>query len=169
MGSFMPRSRLRAVLLVGALGAALALPAAVSADTTPGSSGGATIDVGTDVRVTAKVAATIDISFTCDPFLVYDWETGMLVPSTSGRLEFGCATLTQASGRSVISGSAEFYGGDVVCDGTTVQSRAITVMASTSPWKTGSAVAVASIYIIDDQAQSSDTADSGPVAVKLRK
>ncbi len=77
--------RLRALIVGGALAVALAMPLAVSADTTGGSviqpafSRGATITLDA-VHLTSKLIATVDISFTCDPLLVYDWETGDVRP-----------------------------------------------------------------------------------------
>ena len=49
----------------------LALPAAASAATTAGGTGAAQVTIGTAVHVAAKVLATVDVSFTCDPFLIY--------------------------------------------------------------------------------------------------
>lgn len=177
MGLFTNRARLRAILIGGALVATLAVPAAASADTTPGgvsiapaSSNGATISVSADVHVLSRVVATVEISFTCDPFLVYNWETGETVETTSGRLEYGTAAIVQASGRSIATGSADFYGGgDVLCDGATVHTRSVPIVASTMPWKPGGAVVGASIAVVDSTYQESDTASSGPVAVKLTK
>ena len=68
------RGRLRASLLCAALAACIALPAAASA-ATPGG-GTAQVTVATKVHVTAKLVAVVDVSFTCDPFLIMDWQTG---------------------------------------------------------------------------------------------
>ena len=168
-------SRFRAFALGGAVLACLALPAVASADTTgggtipPAASRGATITMAPTIRVTSKVVATIGISFTCDPFMVYDWETGETRPSTIGHLEGGQILVVQASGRTVNTASADLFGGEVVCDGTTVQSLTASVVASTVPWKTGAAVAAASVYVADQDFQSSDYASTGPMAVKLVK
>jgi hypothetical protein len=176
MGSLVPRSRLRAIIIGGALVATLALPAVVSADTTgpggsiaPAASNGATIAVDTDVTVMSKLVATVDLAFTCDPFMVYDWQTGETVPSTSGRLEFGSVSIVQASGRTILSSATEYYGGDVTCDGSTVHSRSIPVVAQTQPWKSGAAVIGATVYVVDEEYQQSRSASSGPIAVKLTK
>jgi len=175
MGSFDQHARLRAILLGGALLGALALPIGVSADTTGGStipaasSNGATIAVSRSVHVISKVVATVDISFTCDPFEVYDWETNATTTSTSGHVEYGSATIVQASGRSVVSSSAEYFGGNVVCDGATVHTRSIPVVASTLPWKSSASVAGATVYLADATYQASHYASSGPIAVKLGK
>ena len=75
--------------------------------------------------------------------------------------------IAQASGRSIASGSVEFYGGDVWCDGTTVYTRSVPVIASTIPWKSGAAVAGATISITDANNNGSDYASSGATAVKL--
>jgi len=125
--------------------------------------------VDPDVAVMSRVVAVVDISFTCDPLLVYDWETGLTQPTTAGRLEYASVAIVQASGRSIASGTAEFSGGDVVCDGTTANIRSAAVVASTLPWKSGGAVAGASIYVTDGEYQSSHSASSGPISVKLGK
>ena len=91
--SRIPR-RVRLVAIGGALVVGLALPGAVSADTTgvpsiqPAFSRDATIQV-TSVAVTAKVIATVSIAFTCQPFQSYDWETGQTIETTVGRIEGG--------------------------------------------------------------------------------
>ena len=109
--------RRRAVLIGAALAICLTLPAAASA-ATPGG-GTAQVTIGTSVHVAAKVAAVVDVSFTCDPFLVTDPATGTLVESTIGHLADGGVTLTQASGKSVAVASASFDNATVVCDGVT--------------------------------------------------
>ena len=167
------RHRVRAVLMCTALAACLALPAAASADTGSAGGGTAQVTVATDVHLIAKVAAVVDVSFTCDPFLIMDWETGTLVESTVGHLVFGGVTLTQASGKSINVAGADLPEGTpeatVVCDGVTVQTRSVTLMASTLPWKSGTAVASARVQVYDDLFQSRDRGESGPVVVKLGK
>ena len=76
MRPIQPRRRLRAALICTALVACLALPAGASADTGSAGGGTAQVTVATAVPVTAKVAAVVDVSFTCDPFLIMDWEQG---------------------------------------------------------------------------------------------
>ncbi|HEU5224790.1 MAG TPA: hypothetical protein VFV29_03215 [Actinomycetota bacterium] len=167
------RIPLRAFVLVGALITALALPVAVSADTTPPSmppatSRGAVITVDPVIHVQSKVLATVEATFTCEPFLLYDWETGQTTESTDGHIEFGQATIVQASGRTIVSGSGELsVSATVVCDGTTVQSVSYPIVASNAPWKNGAAIASATVYIVDANFQSSDYAASGPISVKL--
>jgi hypothetical protein len=161
--------RLRAALLCAALAACLALPAAASADTTGDSPGVAHVTVDPAVHVTAKLVAVVDVSITCDPFLVYDWETGTYVESTVGHLEGGGVSLSQASGRRIASASGEVGGGTVVCDGQTATTRSISIMAYSSPWKSGTAIATARLTIYADGFGSYDLADSGPVVVKLGK
>ena len=90
------KGRRRAAIASAVLAMCLALPAAASADTTAGGTGAAHVSISTDVHVSAKVLATVNVSFTCDPFLIYDWQTGESVPSTVGHLEFGGVSLTQA-------------------------------------------------------------------------
>jgi hypothetical protein len=41
------------------------------------------------------------------------------------------------------------------------------VTASTSPWKNGSAVVGATVFISDENGSDSDSASSGPIVVKL--
>jgi hypothetical protein len=162
--------RFRASLLCTVLAVCLALPGAASA-ATPGG-GTAQVTVGTAVHVTAKLVAVVDVSFTCDPFLLYDWQTGTMVESTVGQLSDSGASLTQVQGRAITTGSAEFAGGPsaiVVCDGETVQTRSVTIMASTLPWKAGTAVASARVKVYSAGFESRDIGDSGPVVVKLGK
>jgi len=163
--------RLRASFLCTALAICLALPAAASA-ATPGG-GTVQVSVGASVPVLAKVVAIVDVSFTCDPFLVFDWETGTMVESTVGELVFGGVTLTQASGKSVSVAGGDLPEGTpeaiVVCDGVTVQTRSVVIRADTQPWKPGAAVASARVQIVDEQGQSRDRGESGPVVVKLGK
>ncbi len=164
-----PGGRSRAVLICAVLAACLALPAAASADTTPPGAGDAQVTVSTTVHVSAKVVATVDVSFTCDPFLIYDWQTGLQVPSTVGYLESAGVTLTQAQGRSIASGSNEFEGGTVVCDGATVTTRSVSIVATTLPWKSGTAIASARLNVYAVDFESRDFGDSGSVVVKLGK
>jgi hypothetical protein len=168
MGTSRNQGRLRAMIGAAALAVALAAPAAVSADTIPGTSGIAVVSVDPSVRVLNKVVATINVSFTCDPFLVYDWETGQYVQSTAGFLEGADASLTQAAGKTIASGSARiFTTAPVVCDGATVNNGSVTITATTVPWKNGAAVATAAVHVVDSQFQTADNGSSGPVSVKL--
>lgn len=165
--------RPRLVIAAGLLALALAAPGAVSADTTgapsiqPAISHGATIQV-TSIAVTAKIVATVTIAFTCQPFQSYDWETGQTIETTIGHIEGGGATIIQAQGRTLDWGTGEiFFGGNAVCDGTTVNTASTPVTATVSPWKNGAAVAGAYINLCDEQCSDSDYATSGPVSVKL--
>jgi len=174
MGLFQRRARLRAILVGGMLAAALVLPAAASADTTgdttiyPAASIGATIEVNPLVHVVSKVVATVDVSFVCDPFEFIDWN-GEAVTSQDGRLEFGAVSLIQASGRSIASSSAQFSGEAVLCDGATIHTVSVPVVAAMLPWKHGVAVVGARVSISDSTFQDSDYASTGPVSVKLTK
>jgi hypothetical protein len=165
------RGRLRASLICTALALCLALPGAASA-ATPGG-GTAQVSVGKSVPVLAKVVAIVDVSFTCDPFLIFDMETGMMVESTAGHLVFGGVTLTQAAGKSINVAGADLPEGtpeaNVVCDGVTLQTRSVAVRAVTQPWKSGAAVVSARVQVFDELGQSRDIGQSGPVVVKLGK
>ena len=161
------RGRLRAGLLCAAMAVCLALPAAASA-ATPGG-GTAQVTIANDVHLTAKVVAVVDVSFTCDPFLIMDWNTGTLVESTVGNLADGGVTLTQASGKSIAVSSASFDNATVVCDGVTPQTQSMVIMARDLPWKAGAAVASASVQVYSDGFEFRDRGDSGPVVVKLGK
>jgi hypothetical protein len=166
-------SRGRLLLIAGALVAALGLPAAALADTTggvpsiqPAFSRDATIQV-TSVSVTAKVIATVTISFTCQPFQSYDWNTGETIETTVGHIEDGNATLIQAQGRTIDWGQVQMFGGAVTCDGSTVNRTSAPVTAAVSPWKVGAAVVGASIYVTDENGSDSGYATSGPVTIRL--
>ena len=161
------RGRRRAALVGAVLAICLALPAAASA-AIPGG-GTAQVTIGKSVHVAAKVAAVVDVTFTCDPFLIQDPETGTLVESTIGHLADGGVTLTQASGKSIAMGSASFDNDTVVCDGVTPHTQSMVIMATTVPWKSGAAVASARVQVFSDGFESRDVGESGPVVVKLGK
>jgi hypothetical protein len=164
------------LVAVGALIAAIAIPGAVSADTTPGppgvqpaSSRGATIEVDPNISITAKVVATAHLSFVCDPFDVFDWQTGQTIQSTDGSLEDFSVAIIQASGKQVNWGVSEAFGGPVVCDGSTKNKVETTIVPSLVPWKSGAAVVGASVFIASPDFQSSHAATSGPLQIKLSK
>ena len=167
-------SRGRLILLGVALSAALAVPTAAFADTTGGgvipgpASNGATIELGGGALV-ARVVVNVRVSFTCDPFLVYDWDTGTEVPTTHGSLENLYAVVVQASGRTINSGSSDTSGGDVTCDGTTANVRTLAIVADTSPWKSGAAVAGASAFVSSPDFNTSHYASTGAIAIKIGK
>lgn len=174
MGSFDRHARLRALIVGSALATALAMPLAVSADTIGGGpiqgaySSGASISVGA-IHLKSKVLATVDVSFTCDPLQAYDWETGTWSTTTAGRIDSASAVIVQASGRSVATASGDSFGSDALCDGSTVQTLSIPVVASTIALKSGAAAAGATVSITDAMHSSNDYASSGAVAVKLGK
>jgi hypothetical protein len=168
MGTSMNPRRLRAIIGAAALAAALVVPVAVSADTIPGSTRVAVVTVDPNIRVLNKVVATVNVSFTCDPFLVYDWETGQYVQSTAGFLEGAEASLTQASGKTIASGSGNINtSAPVTCDGATVNAGFVTIAATAVPWKNGAAVVLADVHVVDSTFQTGDNGTSGPVSVKL--
>ena len=168
------RRRGRLLLLMGALVAALALPAAALADTTApptiysAATEGATIQLSVG-SVIGRVVVNSKVDFTCDPFLVYDWETGTEVERTDGSLEFGAVTILQASGKTINFGEGTFYGGTIVCDGTTVNHRDVSVDAAVVPWKTGTAVAGARIFVASPDFNTGHYASTGAMTVKLGK
>ena len=104
-----------------------------------------TSPINRSVHVAAKVVAVVDVSFTCDPFLVMDPATG-----TSGGVDHrsprrsAASRLTQASGKSVAVASASFDNATVVCDGVDPAHEPMVLMATTFPWKSGAAVAIGS-------------------------
>jgi len=165
--------RLQGLVAVGILAAGLALPASAFADTTGGAppiqpafSRDATI-TGVSVSVTAKLIANVTVSFTCQPFQTYDWNTGETIETTAGHFEGGGATVIQAQGRTVAWGQVELFGQTVTCDGTTINRVTAPVTASTAPWKSGSAVVGATVQLSDESFSDSDYATSGPIVVKL--
>ncbi len=164
------RSPRVAAMLAGSLVAAMALPVAAFADTTggaipPAASHGATIRV-TSVTVTARVVATVNVDYVCQPLPTFDWTTGQTT-TTDGRIESGGFVLLQAQGRTVDSGFGDPPFGSVTCDGSTANHLAIPVIAGSSPWKTGTAVVGANLSVIDPNMTSSDDASTGPITVRL--
>jgi hypothetical protein len=165
--------RISFAVIVGALALAVALPGTVSADTTggpppigPAGSHDATLAL-TSITVTGKVIATVTVSYTCQPFQTYDWETGQTTETTAGRLEGGGATVVQAQGRTLDWGDFGLFGNAAICDGSTVNTATAPVTATVSPWKNGTAVVGASVYICDVQCSDSDYASTGPLTVRL--
>ena len=162
------------LVLVGAVAAlTLAIPATVSADTTggvpsiqPAFARDATISVS-GVRVTAKVIATVTIAFTCQPFQSYNWETGETTETTVGRIEGGQVTIIQAQGRTIDWGQVDLFGGAATCDGSTANVTSVPVTAAVTPWKVGTAVVGASVYLCDENCSDSASATTGPVIVRL--
>jgi hypothetical protein len=165
--------RLRAAIVGGTLVGALALPAAVSADTTgappilPPASNGATVTVAS-VTTIGKVVATVNLTVVCHPFEELDWDTGQTYLSTQGSIEDGEVTILQAQGRTLDSGSNSVFGPLAVCDGSTANHLSIPVTPSVSPWKKGAAVVGAFVRIADVISfQASDFASTGPVSERL--
>ena len=174
MDSSNKRMRLRAVIVGGALALSMALPLAVSADTTEGSippaaSNGVTI-TGSSFHIDSKLIVTTTFTFRCDPIQVYDWETGMYTSTTAGRLGGASATIVQASGRSVASASGSAGGGAVVCDGTSTNTASIAVVAATSPWKSGAAAGGVTAFVdAGDEENGSGYGSTGPMVIRLAK
>jgi len=164
--------RLRALIVGGALAAALAMPLAASADTTDGGvirpaySEGATINLGA-VHLVSKVLATVDIAFTCDPLQVFEWQTGTTTTTTEGRLDSANAAIVQASGKTIVAATGDAFGGNVLCDGSSVHYLTVQVVASSAPFKAGAAAVGASISIADPSFQARDIASTGATTVKL--
>jgi hypothetical protein len=162
----------RLLVLSGALAVALAMPMSALADTVSpptiaaAESRHATIQLSGG-GVLGRLVANTRVDFTCDPFLIFDWETGQEVESTFGSLEGGAVTILQASGRTINFGQGEFWGGDVVCDSATVNHRDVQVVASVSPWKSGSAVAGARVHIASADFNQSAAASTGAITIKL--
>jgi hypothetical protein len=136
---------MRRVLVLAVLVAALAFPAAASADTIGGGYGepppagsmnGMTIEVG-PVTLTAKLVAKMNVVITCQPKPatgggVYSWWDG-------GTLR---AWVKQANGRSISFGYTDIWlNPEATCDGTP-KLFPVTVSAdpSSTPFKSGSAV-----------------------------
>jgi hypothetical protein len=163
----------RLLVLGTALVTALALPSAAFADTTPGPtippavSRDATITI-TSATVTARLIVSVRVDYVCQPFLSFDWETGEWIQSTAGLIEEGQAIVIQAQGRTIASGSGAFNG-TVTCDGSTVNHVTIPVIASTAPWRTGSAVVAASLFAVDASFHDGDYASTGAIAMKIVK
>lgn len=171
------RSRARRVslaMLAGALGLALMIPVSALADTTggtptigPAAAHDATIRL-TGVTLSGKLIATVTVEFTCQPFESYDWDTGQTVVSTDGHVEGGGAIILQAQGRTIAWGQGDLgSGGHSTCDGVTTNTASIPVTPAVAPWKNGTAVIGASVYLADDNFGDSDYASTGPIAVKL--
>ena len=169
--------RTRLAVMAASLAVALAVPATVSADTGqppptifPAESRGATVVVSTRATITAKLIATIGADITCQPFEMFDWETGQTVLSTEGQLEFTTADLLQVSGRAINWGSAPAASsGSVVCDGTTVTHVTFMVTPQNVPRKSGSAVVGVRIQVVPPDFSTSDFASSGAVEIRLSK
>jgi hypothetical protein len=175
MDSSNKRMRLRAAMIAGALALSMAVPLAVSADTTDGgtipppASNGVTI-TGSSFHIDSKLIVTTNVSFTCDPIQVYDWETGTYSTTTAGRLGGASAIVVQASGRSVASSSGSVGGGAVVCDGTSTNTASIAVVATTAPWKSGAAAGGVTAFVdAGDEENGFGYGSTGPMVIRLAK
>ena len=163
----------RLLALGAALLVALALPSVAFADTTPGptippaAARDATITV-TSATVTARLIVSVGVDYVCQPFEVYDWETGQTYQTTTGFIEDGQATVIQAQGRTIASGTGGVSGA-VTCDGSTVNHLTIPVIASTAPWRSGTAVVGAALFASDPTFNTGDYASSGPLVMKVGK
>ena len=165
--------RARLIIVGGFAVLLLAVPATVSADTTggppsiaPASSRDATISLHS-LSVTGKVVVNATIDVVCQPFQSYDWTTGQTYETTDGFIDGASVTILQAQGRTVDSGTSDWRG-NAVCDGSTVNTYNVAVAGSPSPWRNGSAVIGATVYVADTASFSdSDSASTGPLAVRL--
>jgi hypothetical protein len=156
----------RLALAGAAVAAMLSLPTAALADTPPAGGGDATMRIDS-VSVIGKVVAVVNLSVVCQPFDSFDWATGETYQTTDGSIEFGTVSILQAQGRTLATGASEF-GGRVTCDGIAVNHLAVSVPATVSPWKNGTAVVSASISIADVASfQDTDSASLAPTAIRL--
>jgi hypothetical protein len=176
MSAIVSRSRRLGILATTAIAIALAVPAAVSADTGspptifPAESRGATVEVSTRGIISARLIATIRVNITCEPLEMFDWETGQTSLTTEGHVEFTNADLLQVSGRTINWGSAPATSpGNVVCDGETVTPVTFTIIPQNLPWKSGSAVVGVRIQVVPPDFSSGHFASSGAVEIHLSK
>lgn len=174
MSNSVPGRRWRGLVVAAALTMLVAVPGVVSADTGvppptiyPAESRDATITISTSAAVTARLVATIHVEYTCEPFELFDWNTGETTMSTEGRVEFSSVQILQVAGRTINFGSAEGVSAVAVCDGTTVNRSDAAVVAQVVPWKTGTAIAGARVHIASVDFASSHFASTGPVQIRL--
>ena len=177
MGNVVSGTPLRRLAVVAALTTLLALPATASADTGaqpptifPAESRGATISVSTTATVTARLIANVHVEFTCEPFEMFDWDTGQTVLSSDARIEFAAVEVLQVSGRTINFGSNDFFAtGAAVCDGVTLNKANGAVAAQVVPWKSGTAIAGARVYLVPPDFSVAHYASSGAIQIKLGK
>ena len=168
--SLVHHRRARLFGAAAALVVALTMPGLVSADTGGGGGGpgGVTVTVGSTARLTGRVAVTAHVLFVCQPLQAYDWNTGQIVPTTDGVIESLEVTVAQASGRSIATASGGIgWGSHATCNGTTVNAFDVSALSSTVPFRNGSAVATATVWVIDANMSAGENGSSGPVVVKL--
>jgi hypothetical protein len=159
------RWRLGAMVALG-LVVMLAAPLTTLASGGPPPAGGATVSIGS-TKVIGKVIAEIQVQVVCQPLPTFD-EFGQPTTTEQGSVENGFVNLQQAQGRVVASGSGEFFGG-VICDGSTLNSFTVDIPATTYPWKAGTAVVSAGVFITDPAFDSFDSGSTGAVLIKLGK
>jgi hypothetical protein len=157
--------RRRAVGILAMFAAALLFPAAAFADTGGGNNSTATVTIS-GVKVIAKVVAEVKVNVVCNPIPTIDPYTGEPTTTTSGFIENAGVSLLQAQGRVVASGSGGFSG-QLTCDGSTVNAFSADVPAASLPWKSGSAVASAFVFALDQFGYGATSGVSGNVVVKL--
>lgn len=151
----------RVALAAVALAASLTFPAFASAATP------VNVTLDPSIRLMNKVGLVAHVSFTCDPVLVYDWMTGQYVLDTDPALYDLSVTVTQAAGKSVATATGNVgYGASATCDSTTVNSFDVQAVATTVPFRTGPAVASATVQI-GDGAMIAEQGTTGLVSVRL--
>lgn len=147
--------------------------AAALAPVSAGAAGGSvTVSMATSLKLSAKILVTVPVTVVCS-------DVPGLTPIDDGVT----VTIEQAHSSTISHGSGGIGGGFgspllLTCDGTTVNSVSVNVLADTSgsPFKTGAAIATASASRTDGTSCGPgcftnfqlNNGSTGPMAVKLR-
>ena len=148
---------------------------AVAVHAAIGGGGVITLTISPSASLTAKVAATVSVSYTCPP--VVDPMTGM---SESNLLSSLYVQVVQKQGKVVAHGSG-FSNGTAICDNTTVNRATVVVVPdlypgfSSPPLKHGAALASVSASACEATPPVSSTpftpcdfGNAGPTAISIK-
>jgi hypothetical protein len=170
--SAMQRSRipivsaaLAAVLLVASVGTVAAestpitIPPAAAVRTAP------TLTVSPNVTLLGGVLATVHVDVVCDP-MPSEWDPS--VDPTVGHSEGTSAQVIQAASKKAIAaGQGDGFGGEFVCDGSTINSLDIPVVSQTVPFRKGTAVIGVQLQICNADCSGSGYRSTGPILATL--
>jgi hypothetical protein len=169
----MQRSRIP--IVVSAMLACLIVAASVgtvAADSTPVTIPPAAA-VGTAPRITVSpnvtllgaVVATVHVDVVCDP-MPSEWDPS--IDPTVGHSEGTSGQVIQAaSKKSIAAGQGFGFGGEFVCDGSTVNPIDMSVVSQTVPFKKGTAVIGFQIQICNADCSASGYRSTGPIIATL--
>jgi hypothetical protein len=169
----MQRSRIPIVSAVAlAVGLLVASVGTVAADSAPVTIPPAaavrsapTLTVSPNVTLLGGVLATIHVDVVCQP-MPSEWDPS--VDPTIGHSEGTSGQVIQAvSKKAIAAGEGSGFGGEFVCDGSTVNSLDIPVVSQTVPFRKGMAVIGVQLQICNADCSGSGYRSTGPILATL--